>query len=413
MKKERNIILLIALATILIMLIGVICISISKNKKEAEVIIDNNVVTTITLDINPSIKIELNKDNQIVNIIALNADAKKVIPENYKGKTLEDTVKEIATNVVEKGYAKEKVVILLNVDGQINEELLTNTINNSFIEKQVESEVIIPVITESAKEDAKKYNITEAKAAYIEKVIVDYPELTIESLKDENVTTLKTKEIEKEIPEPIETPKEEVQTQTNTNTNTNTNQNTNSNSNSYSSCTPPSDLKSSEWCRFNVSRPQSCEYNYPQKINNTSELMNNTLTRLGINPTEALNRYTTETKYEGSSYCLAIKMNVSDKNYNYTLLFDSVTGELLNESKEAVPSFIDEATIKQKALEHFGLNEADVVMMWVSTGIEGSGGPNEYYRHQVNIEMPERKMYTADYNAVTGVLVTERIWQNQ
>lgn len=43
-------------------------------------IYDNNkIVSTIMLDINPSVKINLNKKNKVVNVITLNEDAKKIV----------------------------------------------------------------------------------------------------------------------------------------------------------------------------------------------------------------------------------------------------------------------------------------------------------------------------------------------
>ena len=47
----------------------------------------NKIVSTVTLDINPSIEINLNKSNKVVNVIALNEDAKDIIGSDLKGKT--------------------------------------------------------------------------------------------------------------------------------------------------------------------------------------------------------------------------------------------------------------------------------------------------------------------------------------
>ena len=403
MEKEKKLVIIsVIVMTLIVCGIGAYGIISYKtprdNTKDVEK--KKEIVSTIILDINPSIKIDLDKDNKIINITPLNDDAKDIVPSDLEGKELKEAIVEITDKLVEKGYTKEEVVILVNTTGEIKAPEVETVIKDTFVAKEIEVSVIAQELSETAKEEAEKYNITESKASYIEEVLKEKENLTFEELKDKSID-----ELNKIKNEPVPTPTP-VPTQKPSGGNSGTTQP------KTSSCTPPSDLKSKEWCTFNVSRPQWCEYNYPQKINNTSNLMEQQLTRLGIEPFSALNRYSTETKYEGSSYCLAIKMQIADRNYSYTLLLDSVTGDLLKETKTKVPALIDENVVKQKALQHFNLKEEEVVMMWVSTDIEGSGGPGEYYRHQVNIEMPGKQMYTANYNAVTGELVTERIWQN-
>ena len=51
-------------------------------------IINNKPISIITLDINPSIKISLTKDQRIKNIIALNDDAKKIVSGDLKNLSL-------------------------------------------------------------------------------------------------------------------------------------------------------------------------------------------------------------------------------------------------------------------------------------------------------------------------------------
>ena len=50
---------------------------------------DNRVVSIITLDINPSIEIKLNRKEKVVSVVALNSDAKEVISNDLKGKKLD------------------------------------------------------------------------------------------------------------------------------------------------------------------------------------------------------------------------------------------------------------------------------------------------------------------------------------
>ena len=125
---------------------------------------------TITLDINPSIKISLNKKELVKKIYALNNDANKVISNNMKGKSLNDTFEILITNLIEKGYIKEdnNINVILHVDGEITNKEVEKQIEFEFGKKNVHSEIIVvDKITEKDVKLANKYNISPAKVAYI------------------------------------------------------------------------------------------------------------------------------------------------------------------------------------------------------------------------------------------------------
>ena len=195
--------------------------------------------------------------------------------------------------------------------------------------------------------------------------------------------------------------KKEEEEKTNTNVNNNSN---GGNSGSDGSCTPPEYLKDPSWCSFNVSRPQWCEYYYPEKMNQFTFSQNQYL-RLGINEFDSIGGYATEKQDARSSYCTAFLNVITTREYRYIIIADSVTGEILEETRENVPTPVDENIVKQHALNYFNLKEEDCRMVWVSFGTEGEGGPNWYYRYQVNIDLPDGTLHTIDYNAITGNLV--------
>lgn len=76
MNKKK---LLIAGGILLVILvICVIVFLVIKNKSNNvtnEVKFDKTVASTITMDVNPSIKVEVNKNNKVINVLALNEDA--------------------------------------------------------------------------------------------------------------------------------------------------------------------------------------------------------------------------------------------------------------------------------------------------------------------------------------------------
>ena len=99
----------------------------------------NKVVSILTIDINPSISLSLNYKDEVIKIEGLNEDGKKLIENNdLKEKSLEKTIENITTVVIENGYiTKEDNFILISSD--------KNNLKNSVakvIEKTSEKEII-------------------------------------------------------------------------------------------------------------------------------------------------------------------------------------------------------------------------------------------------------------------------------
>ena len=179
MKKKITIITIIC-----IFIIGII----------SYIIWDNRTVSTITLDINPSIEINLNRKEKVKSIIALNDDAKDIITD-IKGKTLDESLKIITNNVITKGYIDDKqVTVLLYAKGNIDNKSLQDKVNKNFTEKEIAIDIIvINNVTEEDIKLAKKYNITPAKASYINSITkennnIDYKSLINKPVKELNET---------------------------------------------------------------------------------------------------------------------------------------------------------------------------------------------------------------------------------
>lgn len=156
------------------------------------IIYNNRTVSTITLDINPSIEINLNKSNKVKSVIALNEDAKDVISKNIKGKSLNDTLNILASNIVEKGYTEDGMVtILLYSKGSVDNNDIQDILRNSFGSQNTATNII--VIDNISKEDiklAEKYHISVAKAAYVNSIIKENDNLSIDYLINESIRGL-------------------------------------------------------------------------------------------------------------------------------------------------------------------------------------------------------------------------------
>ena len=153
---------------------------------------NNRIVSTITIDINPSIKINLDKNNEVISVKAVNDDAKDIVSDDLKGKNVTDALKTIINNVVDKGYGNTgDVFVLVNTTGSLNKEEISNNIIVDFEEKGVRTEIItVDTISKEDEKIAKEYNISPAKAAYINSITDDIDGIDTEVLVNKPVQEL-------------------------------------------------------------------------------------------------------------------------------------------------------------------------------------------------------------------------------
>ena len=183
--KKTKIILIVIISIVAI--IGTVLL-LKNNKTEEE-----KVSSTLIIDINPSVEISLTETKIIKKIVALNDDAKGII-NDVEGKNFEDGMSIIVDNLLKNNYIEDKqAMILLHVDGQ--DDHYEEEIRRKFQEKDIYTDIIvINEITDEDKEIAKKYNISDSKAAYINS-IVKKDNIDIELLYDRSIRELQnTKE---------------------------------------------------------------------------------------------------------------------------------------------------------------------------------------------------------------------------
>ena len=217
---------------LIILIICVIVFLVIKNKSNNvtnEVKFDKTVASTITMDVNPSIKVEVNKNNKVINVLALNEDA-KTLSDDLKEKDVNEVIKTLTTRLITVGYFKNDATIIMNVEGTLEADNIRNTIVNVLNKENIEVNIIEPVITESSKKIAEDLGITPAKASYLEEVISKNPDVKIEDIKDKSV-----KEIE-EVTKENTDKNEDATNNTTTNNNNNNNNNKPSGGNSLQKC---------------------------------------------------------------------------------------------------------------------------------------------------------------------------------
>jgi len=169
------------------------------------------VASTITIDINPSIQITLDDEDNVINVIAINDDGDELINKDvsyYRGLSLDEAIETIIERANELELIVSNIeenIILISVDSK-NAQL------KARIEAQVETKISaevhryaqhVRVIKESnddltdeqidnLKRIANQHRITVAKLALINRIIALDESYTVLDLKDMSIRELDT-----------------------------------------------------------------------------------------------------------------------------------------------------------------------------------------------------------------------------
>lgn len=101
----------------------------------------NKPYALLTFDINPSFSIEVNKDNTVINAVALNDDAKSLDIDKIKNKSLDDELKLIKTSLKESKKFEDKNSLIVgfsfleenkNIEFEDNVKAVINENFNDF-----------------------------------------------------------------------------------------------------------------------------------------------------------------------------------------------------------------------------------------------------------------------------------------
>jgi len=133
-------------------------------------------IALISVDINPSIEIKINKNNNVINAMALNEDAKKLPLKTLKNQPLAEALEELVDMARVEGYIKEteaNYILVTSVElrkGAQEEKILTNLIaegkekiEKSAIEAGEQVEVIAIQSNKETLKQANKENISVGK----------------------------------------------------------------------------------------------------------------------------------------------------------------------------------------------------------------------------------------------------------
>ncbi len=155
------------------------------------------VASVVTLDVNPSIEMKLDKDARVLEANALNKDAAKVLA----GMELKNTNLTTATNAIigsllKHGYLDElRNSILISVEdedaqrGARLQDSLSKEVNEFLSSASIQAAVLSQVI-EGEVPESREHHISQGKAALIEKILEVNPSYRFEELAELSVQEL-------------------------------------------------------------------------------------------------------------------------------------------------------------------------------------------------------------------------------
>lgn len=147
----------------------------------------------VLLDINPSIEISIDENDNVKDVAGLNDDGSKVLEGvKIKGESTDEALKSVISEVVDLGYISEEAnSVLVSIEGvdenkseKIREEI-TNSISQSLTEKSLDGAIIVQVIPSDNEElasDSETYGISAGKAQLINQIIAQNKFNTFEEL---------------------------------------------------------------------------------------------------------------------------------------------------------------------------------------------------------------------------------------
>ena len=153
---------------------------------------NHTVASTIMLDVNPSLEIRVNQNEKVLNVTALNKDAKIVVGDmDFSGSSLDVTINALIGSMLRNGYINDAAnSILITVDsndaaaGQALQTKLMSEIQTLLESGNVSGALLGQTVTDDRdiRELAQQYGITVGKARLIRQITQQHSIYTFEDL---------------------------------------------------------------------------------------------------------------------------------------------------------------------------------------------------------------------------------------
>lgn len=162
--------------------------------------VNNTVDTTVSLDVNPSVEIQVNRKERVLEVIPLNEDGKVIVGDmDFSGSNLEVTVNALIGSMLQNGYLNELAnSILISVDNddpvrsaelqerlaaEVNKLLQTDTFSGAVLSQTVSKDKELQQLS-------AEYGITAGKAQLIQEILGENPLHTFEELASLSINEL-------------------------------------------------------------------------------------------------------------------------------------------------------------------------------------------------------------------------------
>lgn len=165
----------------------------------------NAVASVVSLDVNPSIELKVNRSEKVLVCTPLNEDAKAILADmgngaDLKGAKLDVAVNAIVGSLVRNGYLDSiSSAIMISVEDKDTaraEKLqreLTSTVDGVLQTSESRASVLTQTLTQDAarEQQARENNISTGKAALVNRVLAINPSLKFDALAKLSVEELK------------------------------------------------------------------------------------------------------------------------------------------------------------------------------------------------------------------------------
>lgn len=158
------------------------------------------VASTISLDVNPSVEIRVNRKEDVLSVTALNEDGKIIIDNmDFEGSSIDVTVNALIGSMLRNGYLTDLAnSILISVDDddavrgaelqkkladEVNALLQTNTFSGAVLSQTVTADSELEKL-------ASDHGITTGKAQFVNTIVASNPVHTFEELADLSINDL-------------------------------------------------------------------------------------------------------------------------------------------------------------------------------------------------------------------------------
>ena len=165
----------------------------------------NAVASVVSLDVNPSIELKVNRSEKVLVCTPLNEDAKTILSDmgngaDLKGAKLDVAVNAIVGSLVRNGYLNSiSSAIMISVEDKDTaraEKLqreLTSAVDGVLQTSEAKAAVLTQTLTQDAvrEQQARENNISTGKAALVNRVLTINPSLKFDALAKLSVEELK------------------------------------------------------------------------------------------------------------------------------------------------------------------------------------------------------------------------------